>query len=325
MHIDSERGRMPISQLNAHVDEGLLIRAGIPQSGGKLAFHAFDEGFAGMVSASAFWNSKTGRFRIPKATDLTEIDFALDSAGFTAMKLFQTKGRQPGIAGVYPWTMEQFVELASFSGAAWVAQPDFCCEPELAVDQQAIDYRVNATATLLEGMLRVVYAWQDQLARTLSANAVQNMVRIPVPVAQGWSVDDYRRSIDLMMQVWERWMPWIAPPALIGLGSVCRRHLTDPHHGLFAILEGLEGYLPPGTRCHLFGIKGQALDRVKMYDWVASVDSMAADFAARVKARKAGVSNTIAHRIAEVDRWMESATRRVAPAAGDQFRLSFVA
>lgn len=169
-------------------------------------------------------------------------------------------------------------------------------------------------------MLQVVYAWQNELAKTMNTRSVQNMVRIPVPVAQG-SADDYRRSIDLMMQVWERWMPWLAPPALIGLGSVCRRHLTDPRPGLFAILEGLEGHLPPGARLHLFGVKGQALERVKMYDWVASVDSMAADFAARVKARKAGVSNTIAHRIAEVDRWMESASRRVASAAGDQFRL----
>ncbi|MFT0173381.1 hypothetical protein ACLKMY_31035 [Paraburkholderia mimosarum] len=323
MPTETKRNRMPMWQLNAHVDDGLLIRGGIPHSGGKLAFHAFERGFAGMVSASAFWNPKTGCFRIPQATDLTEIDFALDSAGFTAMKLFQSKGRQPGIAGVYPWTMEQFVELASFSGAAWVSQPDLCCEPELAVDQQAIDYRVNATATLLEGMLRVVYAWQDELARTSSANAVQNMVRIPVPVAQGWAVDDYRRSIDLMMQVWERWMPWIAPPALIGLGSVCRRHLTDQRHGLFAILEGLEGHLPPGAKIHCFGVKGQALKRLKMYEWVASVDSMAADFAARVKARQAGVSNTVAHRAAEVDRWMAAASSRVQPARGDQFRLTF--
>ncbi|MEM5330754.1 hypothetical protein VSR34_29750 [Paraburkholderia sp. JHI2823] len=119
MPIETQHGRMPMWQLNAHVDDGLLIRGGIPHSGGKLAFHAFERGFAGMVSASAFWNPKTGRFRIPQASDLTEIDFALDSAGFTAMKLFQSKGRQPGIAGIYPWTMEQFVELASFSGAAW--------------------------------------------------------------------------------------------------------------------------------------------------------------------------------------------------------------
>jgi hypothetical protein len=314
---------MPESQRNAHVDDGLLVRVGIPHSGGKLAFHAFNESFAAMVSASAFWNPKTGRFRFPEATDLTEMDFALDSAGFTAMRLFQSKGRQPGIAGVYPWTMEQFVELASLSGAAWVAQPDLCCELELAADQEAVDYRVNATATLLEGMLRVVYTWQDQLVSTMNANAVQNMVRIPVPVAQGWSVDDYRRSIDLMLQVWERWMPWVAAPVLIGLGSVCRRHLTAPRHGLYAILEGLEGHLPPGAKLHLFGVKGQALERVKMYDWVASVDSMAADFAARVKARHAGVSNTIAHRAVEMNRWMSVAARRASPATGDQFRLRF--
>jgi len=50
---------------------------------------------------------------------------------------------------------------------------------------------------------------------------------------------------------------------------------------------------------------------------------MATDFAARVNARKAGVSNTIAHRTAEIDHWMGAATRRASPAAGDQFRLSF--
>lgn len=314
---------MPVQQKNAHVDDGLIVRVGIPHSGGRLAFHAFNEGYPAMVSASAFWNRKTGQFRIPRATDLTEIDFALDSAGFSAMKLFQSKGGQSGIAGVYPWTMEQYVELASCSGAAWVAQPDMCCEPELAADQDAVDYRVNATATLLEAMLRVVYAWQDQLAASCSAEVVQNTVRIPVPVAQGWEVDDYRRSIDQLLQVWERWMPWIATPVLIGLGSVCRRHLTDRRHGLFAILEGLEAHLPAGSKLHLFGVKGQALERVKMYDWVASVDSMAPDFAARVKARQAGTPNTIAHRAAEMDRWMSSASRRVAPRSGDQFRLSF--
>jgi hypothetical protein len=323
MYLEAAEAGMPVHQRNAHVDEGLLVRVGIPHGGGRLAYHAFNEDYAGMVSASAFWNPKTGRFRIPEATDLTEIDFALDSAGFTAMRLFQSKGRQRGIAGVYPWTMEQFVELASFSGATWVAQPDLCCEPEVAADQAAIDHRINATATLLEGMLRVVYAWQDELSKTMSAGELQNAVRIPVPVAQGWSVDDYRRSIDLMMQVWERWMPWIAPPALIGLGSVCRRHLTDPKHGLFAILEGVEGHLPAGSKLHLFGVKGQALERLKMYEWVASVDSMAADFAARVKARKAGVSNTVAHRAAELDRWMAVASGRIRAASGDQFRLTF--
>jgi hypothetical protein len=312
---------MPVLQRNAHIEDGLLVRVGIPHSGGKLAFHAFNEGYAGMVSSSAFWNPKTGRFRIPEATDLTEIDFALDSAGFTAIRQFQSKGRQNGIAGIYPWTMEQYVELASFCGATWVAQPDLCCEPEVAGDQAAIDFRIDATGTLLEGMLRVVYAWQNELARTWCADAIQNTVRIPVPVIQGWTVDDYRRSLDLALDIWERWQPWIGTPALIGVGSVCRRNLTDRRHGLYTILEGLDGRLPQGVKLHLFGIKGQALTQVKMYDWVASVDSMAFDFGARIKSRQRGTPNSMMHRRAEMTRWMTSAAALAKPSAGDQFRL----
>ncbi|WP_255208828.1 hypothetical protein [Paraburkholderia youngii] len=73
----------------------------------------------------------------------------------------------------------------------------------------------------------------------------------------------------------------------------------------------------------LFGVKGQALSRVKMYPWVASVDSMAADYSAREKARQAGISNTIAHRASKMNRWMAAASRRAAPATGDQFLLGF--
>ncbi|MGF6781178.1 DUF7221 family queuine tRNA-ribosyltransferase-like protein [Paraburkholderia sp. GAS334] len=243
---------MPIHQRNAELDSGLLMRVGIPHTGGKLAFHAFNEGYAAMVSANAFWDASRGRFRIPEATNLTELDFALDSAGYVATKLFQSRGRQPGMANIYPWSYEQYLELASLSGASWFAQADLCCEPDIAMDQATIDFRVDATATLLEGMLRVVYAWQNELAKDCSADVARNMVRIPVPVLQGWRVSDYRRSLDLMMQVWERWQPWVAPPALIGLGSVCRRNLTDPEHGLYAILAGLEGHLPAGSRLHLF-------------------------------------------------------------------------
>ena len=126
MTIETRTSDLPVCQSNAIVDDGLLIRIGIPHRGGKPAFHAFNEDYAAMVSAAAFWNGKTGRFTIPDATDLSEIDFALDSAGFAAMMQFQAKGRQAGIAGAYPWTMEQYVELASLSGASRVAQPDMC-------------------------------------------------------------------------------------------------------------------------------------------------------------------------------------------------------
>ena len=60
-------------------------------------------------------------------------------------------------------------------------------------------------------------------------------------------------------------------------------------------------------------------------DWIASVDSMAFDFSARVKARQRGISNSVAHRSEEMTRWMDGALDRAAPTTGDQFRLSIAA
>ncbi|MGU7773703.1 deazapurine DNA modification protein DpdA family protein [Burkholderia sp. MR1-5-21] len=313
---------LPTWQRNAPKTDDLTVRVGIPHRGGKLAFHAFNEGYPAMVSANAFWNPAVHQFQFPDATDLTELDYALDSAGFTAMMLWKRKGRQRGMAGVYPWTCAQFVELASLSGATWYSAPDMACEPELASNQAEVDYRVDATATLLEGTLRVCYAWQNALARSSDAQTVQNLIRIPTPVIQGWSASTYVRSLELTLEVWERWQPWVAPPTLIGVGSVCRRSLTDPQHGLFTILDRLERALPKGMRLHLFGVKGDALRELKMHDAVASVDTMAWDFGARVKAHRAGRSNTIAHRSAEMTRWITAALSRTRPSAGDQYRLS---
>ncbi|MEM5331711.1 hypothetical protein VSR34_34890 [Paraburkholderia sp. JHI2823] len=93
-----------------------------------------------------------------------------------------------------------------------------------------IDYRISATATMLEGTLRVVFAWQEQLSRDHDSREVSNLVRVPVPVIQGYPVDEYRWSLDQLLAVWERWRPWLAEPTLIGLGSVCRRSLNDPRH-----------------------------------------------------------------------------------------------
>lgn len=127
-----ELGRLPTGQLNAVLDDELVMRVGIPHRGGKLAFHAFNEGFPVMVSANAFWDAEKGCFRVPEATDLSELDVALDSAGFTAMKLWKAKGQQPGMAGIFPWSYEQYVELASLLSPSWWSQPDLCCEPEIA-------------------------------------------------------------------------------------------------------------------------------------------------------------------------------------------------
>ena len=97
-----ELGRLPTGQHNAFLDDELVMRVGIPHRGGKLAFHAFNEGYPVMVSANAFLDAEKSCFRVPEATDLSELDVALDSAGFTAMKLWKSKGQQRAWLGYSP-------------------------------------------------------------------------------------------------------------------------------------------------------------------------------------------------------------------------------
>ena len=314
-------GEIPNNQVNTCLPNEMLMRVGIPHRGGTLAVHAFEQGYPVMVSANAYFDRKSSTFRLPPNSPLQDIDVALDSAGFVAMMNFKAKGEQKGVGGLYPWTYGQYLELAFLLRPSWHSAMDLCCEPEASDGGINTDWRIRATATMLDGLLTVTEAWQQEYARDVSATTVANDLRPPVPVCQGWELSDYLRSLDLTMQVWDR-HAWLAPPALMGLGSVCRRTLHDPKHGLFAILEGLDGRLPPGTKLHMYGVKGAALERIKMFPDVISCDSMAFDVSARRSAFEAGMSNTMAHRSTAMTKWMETAQARMRPQAGDQFRLA---
>lgn len=318
---------LPIGLNNAPFEppDTFRMRVGVPHRSGKLAFHAFEREYPVMVSANAFWDKEKGEFRIPQATDLEMTDFALDSAGYVAMKQWGTVGRQPGIAGVFPWSLSAYLAFATSVGASWYSAPDMCCEPEVAHNKEEVRYRVRATATLLEACLRQLYRWHEELSKTCNARTIANMLPPPTPVLQGWSIDDYQLSAELTLRVWERWQPWLAAPALIGIGSVCRRTVHHPQHGLLNVLAGLEGHLPPSSRVHVFGVKGAALSHLKQLKWIASADSMAWDVKARRKAFERGFSNTVAHRATAMTDWMDGATARMVPAAGDQVRLPFFA
>jgi hypothetical protein len=78
--MSSEAG-MPTQQLNAHPGDELVMRIGIPHRGGRLAFHAFQNEYPAMVSASAFWDGRGGRFIIPEHSNIHELDFARSTAG----------------------------------------------------------------------------------------------------------------------------------------------------------------------------------------------------------------------------------------------------
>lgn len=243
---------LPVGQINAHLGDELVMRVGIPHKGGTLAFHAFNQEHPSMVSANAFWSPRKAAFSFPETTDLSELDFAMDSAGYTSMLLWRNKGKQRGMAGIFPWTCSEYVGFANDSNASWWSQPDLCVEKEIVSSAQEIEFRINATATFLELVLRMLYEWQNELAKTCTSTVVANLLKPPVPVIQGWDSAHYERSLEMLMQVWSRWQPWLAPPALIGVGSVCRRELNHPTHGLYAILDRLEPLMPTGSRAHLF-------------------------------------------------------------------------
>lgn len=316
---------LPFGQVNAHLHDEMVMRVGIPHKSGHMAAHAFNQAYPVMVSTNAFWSQSKQAFAFPEATDLSETDFAMDSAGFVAMKLWKAKGRQRGMGGIFPWTYAEYIEFATGSGASWWSQSDCCVEPEIATSEDEVDFRIRATGTFLEGTLRILYEWQNELAKTTTSNVVANLLPPPVPVIQGWEAEHYERSMEMMMQVWQRWQPWLAAPALIGVGSVCRRPLRHPRHGLYAILDRVKTMIPTGSRFHLFGVKGEALRELGDQKWIASADSMAYDFGARLKAHRTGVSNSMAHRCTEMDRWMKAAMQRISAKNEERYSPSLVA
>jgi hypothetical protein len=266
---------------------------------------------AAMVSSNSMWNPKTGRFVPP--TGLLSIPAALDSAGFVAMK-----------AGGYKWTPAEYVEHVITAGCErsegelrefpwlWWSSMDYCVEPKVAGTRARVIERVHQTAETLDEILCLWEEWQHE---------GDTETPLPVPILQGWRSDDYELSIVLTQQVLaSHGLPW---PDLVGVGSVCNRHLRG-EAGLLRVIPAIHEALPrratatlaswpPGLRpldpgeewdpdwgpeppgaswdvnLHLFGVKGSAVPSlVKLAPGrIASVDSMAWEFATREDTRKA--------------------------------------
>lgn len=251
------------------------LRVGIPITGGRLLAAAREAGYPVLFSANAFFvpyakgNAREGYFRKFKDIDLDQfsgVDAALDSAGFVAAARY----------GDYRWTPEQYIELAAAFPWAWYASMDYCCEPQVANDRPLRILRLCATA----GML-----WR------LNALADERGIKRPMPILQGWTAQEYVESI--------RMTPLHEWPELVGIGSVCRRHLNGPD-GLYAILDAIDRELPPHVKLHLFGVKSSALGQLAAHPRVASSDSMAWDFGARCERR---TGRDMEFRIEKMHQW----------------------
>lgn len=275
-----------------------VIRVGLANPNSRMAIEMEKRDVPVMISANSLFDHDKKKFReFPLAS--TQLDFALDSAGFVAMAHYKR----------YPWSVPQYVEAAIVSCPTWWSQMDFCCEPGVARDREAVMQRVHATAKLLE-MCREEYFQCIRQAPEWEPASTP-----PMPIAQGWEPDDYKLSVELMDDVLGG--DW---PDLIGVGSVCRRHLNGPD-GLWRVLHALDTVLPDNVRLHLFGVKGSAIQGIAHHPRVLSVDSMAFELHARIDAREAKVSKTTDFRISTMERWLGRQTAR-RPEGAEQFQLS---
>lgn len=226
-------------------DDQLMVRLGLPLTGGQLVHAAADLGAPVLVSVNALYRDR--RWRRPSKA-LLAMDVALDSAGFVAMRHY----------GDFPWTMHEYLDIAQAYPWAWYAAMDLCCEPEIAGDRQRVLLRVNKTVHNLTLMCSF---------------AADRGIRRPVPVLQGWEPEDYERCAHDMHGR-------VGPlPDLVGIGSVCRRSVR----GVLAIVSHLDRVLPPNIKFHLFGVKSDAMVALRDHPRAESVDSMAWDFAARME------------------------------------------
>lgn len=260
----------------------MLLRVGIPASFPRFSAAVLQLAeelgapLGMLVSANALFDHKARRFRLPAYDIFSGGDGALDSAGFMAMLKY----------GGYPWSIEQYLDLVAGVPQRWYASMDFCCEPEIAANQLVVRERIAQTVANLD---------------RIRNRAVQRGLPMPMPVLQGWLVDDYIHCVDLMAASGD----W---PDLVGLGSVCRRHINGPT-GILAIVRELGRVLPPHVGLHLFGVKGPAVAALRGSQRVRSTDSMAWDREAAGEATKLRRDNpefscTIPYRIGHMRRWV---------------------
>lgn len=249
----------------------IVTRVGLPIPGGELLAHCKARKLPCLVSANALYardKDGRGRFRLPPPGKFEGVDCALDSGGFVAMSRYNG----------FPYTLEEYVELAQAAPWAWVAPFDLCVESSIAQNRAEVQLR-------LAGTVRNYYR--------LAAYARDLPLPYILPTLQGATARDYLWCVDQMGLAHDD------GAKLIGVGSMCRRETHGPD-GILAIVETLDRALPPGTSLHLFGVKSDSLAPLAGHPRVGSIDSCAWDLALRMDLRR---GRDMEIRKAAIDHW----------------------
>lgn len=166
----------------------------------------------------------------------------------------------------YPWTVTHHMDLCEAAPWQWFASADMCVEPEVAQNRTEVFDRISGTARLNRECL--IEARQRGIADRFT------------PVVQGWHPHDYLRCLDRM--------PDIAGFPILGVGSMCRRHV-EGDTGILRVVDVLDRALGSSpVRLHLFGLKTTGMAELNSHPRIASVDSQAYGVAARKAAHKGG-------------------------------------
>lgn len=182
-----------------------------------------------------------------KALPRASCDWALDSGGFTELKLH---GRWTATPREYVAEVRRFQD--EIGRLAWAAPQDWMCEPVMLE---------KTGLTIAEHQIRSVASY---LYLRVAAASVPW-----APVLQGWLHQDYLEHF----RMYERCGVDLASLPVVGLGSVCRRQaLALPAE----IIRDLSSY---GLRLHGFGFKMQGV--AMSGHLLHSADSMAWSFDAR--------------------------------------------
>lgn len=183
-----------------------------------------------------------------KALPRASCDWALDSGGFTELKLH---GRWTATPREYVAEVRRFQD--EIGRLAWAAPQDWMCEPEM--------------------LKRTGLSVEEHQARTV-ANYLELRELAPelpfTPVLQGWAIGDYERHVEAYAAAGVH----LDRLPLVGVGTVCRRQSTLSAALLLGVLQQLYG-----LRLHGFGLKLTGLRAAAQH--LASADSMAWSLSAR--------------------------------------------
>lgn len=177
----------------------------------------------------------------------------VDSGGFPSSFLYNGYNRSD----------DEYLYFVKKSNAAYFALRDYPCEPQILKK-----YDVTA---------------KDQILRTVNHHIKLldliedfDISAKPVPVIQGWEIDDYLFCIDIFREhgLIENGFDYVA------IGSLCRRHAI---HQIRKIILTVRNELRSSIKLHCFGTKISVLKDLAVWRAVYSVDSGAWDFDARWK------------------------------------------